>query len=95
MGILLQIGTRLQDTHRKRKEQETNKGPFIFTYRGKEEGVLQYDEKYFRSNQTFENTIFDNKEQLVHAVSKFTNDLYYEKHHHITRKLIPLFYGEP
>lgn len=79
----------------KRKEQETNKGPFIFTYRGKEEGVLQYDEKYFRSNQTFENTIFDNKEQLVHAVSKFTNDLYYEKHPHITRKLIPLFYGEP
>ena len=24
----------------KRKEQETNKGPFIFTYRGKEEGVF-------------------------------------------------------
>ena len=79
----------------KRKEEETNKGPFIFTYRGKAEGGLQYDEKYFRSKQTFDNTTFDNKDQLVCAVEKFKDSQYYDDHPHITRKFIPLFYGEP
>jgi len=77
------------------QKEMTNKGPFIFTYKGMKSNNPVYEEKYFRTLQTFENSVFDCKEELFRAVSKFRNEKYYIKHPHITRKLIPLFYGEP
>ena len=77
------------------QENETNKGPFIFTYKGMKDYKPVFEEKYFRSLQKLSDSIFDNKQQIINAIDKFNNEEYYTKHSHITRKLIPLFYGEP
>ena len=77
------------------QEKVTSKGPFIFTYKGIKNNCPTYEERYFRTLQTFNNSIFDSKEELVNAITKFRDEKYYIKHPHITRKLIPLFYGEP
>ena len=77
------------------KEKETQKGPFIFTYTGIKKNMPSYEEKYFKTEQTLENSIFDNKNQIVNALEKFNNENYYVQHPQLTRKLIPLFYGEP
>jgi AAA+ superfamily predicted ATPase len=77
------------------QEKVTKKGPFIFTYKGLKNNFPNYEEKYFKTLQTFDNSIFDCKEELINAISKFKNEQYYIKHPHITRKFIPLFYGEP
>lgn len=77
------------------QEQETNKGPFIFSYKEIKDNSPIFEEKYFRSSQTLGASVFDNKQKLINAINKFTNDDYYKEHTEITRKLIPLFYGEP
>lgn len=81
--------------HKRTEEVISRDGPYIWTYLGKNEDVLTFSQKYFRSEQTFENSYFDNKKILADAVRKFKNDEYYKKHPCITRKLVPLFYGEP
>ena len=77
------------------RENETNKGPFIFTYTGNKNNTPIFEEKYFRTSQNLSNSIFDNKYKLENAIKKFNNDDYYIKHPHITRKFIPLLYGNP
>lgn len=77
------------------QEKVTSKGPFIFTYKGIKNNCPIYEERFFRTLQTFDNSIFDRKEELVNAITKFQDEKYYIRHPHITRKFIPLFYGDP
>jgi hypothetical protein len=78
------------------KEMKTSKGPFIFTYKNiKKTGECVFEEKYFRTRQTLDNSIFDTKEDIIKAINKFQDKKYYLKHPSLTRKLVFLFHGEP
>ena len=78
------------------KEMKTRKGPFIFTYMNtKKSGECVFEEKYFRTRQTLDNSIFDTKEKITKAINKFQDKKYYLKHPSLTRKLVFLCHGEP
>ena len=78
------------------KEMKTRKGPFIFTYKNiKKTGECVFEEKYFRTRQTLDNSIFDTKEDIIKAINKFQDEKYYLKHPSLTRKLVFLCHGEP
>lgn len=92
ISIFIEKCIKIFDDH---QEKVTSKGPFIFTYKGIKNNIPIYEEKYFKTLQTFENSIFDNKQELLDAISKFENKEYYKNHPQITRKIITLFHGEP
>ena len=74
-----------------------SKGPFIFTYKGtmKDTKNTVFDEKYFKSNQTLDNSIFDNKPDILSMLSKFNDTKYYQRHTSLTQKIVLLCHGEP
>jgi hypothetical protein len=85
------------DVFNKYKEIKTSKGPFIFTYKDykKNGDYCIFEEKYFRTNQSLDNSIFDTKEKIMNAIDKFQDEKYYTKHPSLTRKMVFLFHGEP